>query len=280
MIAQHIRGLATTALAILATGGCSSDIQSPPVAAAPVDTVTMLVLTNTAQLRQRLPLSTDTNIVLSVIGRPSWLIDEYAGNIVWKYHIRPFPADDDMPGTYVIAATLTFTNGRLAHIGYTYADPPAIAFREEKVLAVNAEGGASSVLEVFLARSTPEQGDVPVHSEGRDDVWYIPTHPALVVHRFLDLGTQESTVLMPDGSGRRKFSFTFELRPDDAKAFASLTRDNLGKRMVMMTSNTIVANVLIVEPLESGRVSMSVAEEARIPVIKALLARIPHGDGD
>ena len=67
-----------------------------------------------AELQRLLKPAMETNAIDAVLGKPLFREKLSGTNEEWTYALTPFPAEDDMRGTYVNGFTVVITNGHLS----------------------------------------------------------------------------------------------------------------------------------------------------------------------
>src|SRR5687767_11054737 len=96
----------------------------------------LLSVKSTAEVRKLLPIGMITNAVIATIGPPPSELAlkplKQRNELLWTYILlRPFPADDDMRGTYVTSLSVWIANSRVTRVSFGYQKGPSTVRREE-----------------------------------------------------------------------------------------------------------------------------------------------------
>jgi preprotein translocase subunit SecD len=74
-----------------------------------------------------------------------------------------------------------------------------------------------------------------------------------------------------------ELSIEIKMFPPDAKRFADLTRENVGRRLLLMLGNTPLIAPVIRMPIETGNLDLTLGERKDVDRIKNdLKSLVPH----
>jgi hypothetical protein len=224
-----------------------------------------------ADLRRLLPTGMGTNELLASFGEPGRREPLGRGVEEWHYSLSPFPADDEMRGTYVVGVGIGITNGHLAYLSCTYAEVPRQPPKQIVPLDGNSRSNTAP-LELFVVSSTPVAGGRFIDTERLPKLGFIPPTPSLVITQLKDLTLEERTSSNSENQVRSFWSFGVFLTEEDTARLKSVTAANVSKKLLVMVGNEPVTAPTITSPLETGSFAIDCAERPLMEAVQKQLA--------
>lgn len=231
-----------------------------------------------AELRKLLVQGMTTNEVTAKFGKPDWEEATSMG-IFWRYQLTPFPAEDEMRGTYVIGVIIGFTNGHVAEWGCAYVGGTGVwTVPSTPLLADAANVGRSTSLKLFVVSSHPvEQGQF-VDTEQLPKLGYISSKPELVIDRLKEVTLEERRVRETDAQDRTVWVFKCLLDEQDAPRFKAMTTTNVLKRVLIMVGDEPIVAPTILAPVKDGRFEIECQDQSLMELLKKHLVGMQrHG---
>jgi len=237
--------------------------------------ISRLALKSTADVRRLLVAGMSTNQITSLIGEPDWALELERGSVLWHYAVSPFPASDEMAGTYVTRVGLTITNGYLAFVGFSYAElqvPPP-----EHALPPALPHSESPSLKFFVVSKEPIPGGKYIDSGLFPRLGFVAPTPTLAIVALKEVTWTEETVATPEGRSQTNWTFRISLQPEDAPRLKAMTTDNLSKQMLMVVGEVSVSAPIIRDPVEEGIMEFKCRDPRIAESAKKHLARMKRG---
>ncbi len=226
-----------------------------------------------ADLRRVLAPGMSTNELMAQWGRPD-RVDNATEGVVWKYSVRPFPADGQMSGAYVLGVVIGVTNGRVAEWGCAYRGPPMWSghvVREESLSLKGQDTGAPT-LKFHVVSSEPVANGRFVDTKQLPKLGYIAATPSLVVSKLREVMLAERKA--SDAPDRSTWSFRISLLPEDATGLESITTTNLGELMLITVGDEPIMAPRIMAALQTGSFEIDCSERSLMEVVKQQLEKM------
>ena len=228
------------------------------------------------EIKKLLPVGTSTNEIIARIGQPGGVLTN-PGNMgdSWLYDLRPFPADDDMRGTYVVGFDLSITNGFLAFCGLIYTKPsPEIRSQRAIPFDTNSNLRQPAFLKLFLVSTSSVPNGKLIDTEKFPNLGYISATPTLTVRKLRDVTLTEEIERDPRNGNFMNWNFAWQFPDDQTNSFRMITATNLGRILLLTIDDKPVIAPRIIGPIEAGRVSVSFGNRAEMEELRRQLSRI------
>jgi hypothetical protein len=232
---------------------------------------TLATLKSIASYRELLPVGVGTNEVLKVLGQPH-RTEGGAGITSWSYRVPPFPADNEMRGTYVTGVYPRFTNGRLAVLHFSYAEGPTETIRREDVLPSLDSNGVVT-LKLFAVKEDNFPGARLIDTDAMPKLGYVGPSPDMEVRRLTDVRLEEKVRTDSESKRHTNWLFAISLTPEDARRFEALTAANIGRKLLLTVGDKPIMAPRVNEPITQGRLALT-CDAAKRHQLKADLARL------
>ena len=174
-----------------------------------------------------------TNEVIKVLGPPR-SVEKDDNDEFWRYSVAPFPAGQEMPGSYVIGVTLGFTNGQLASIGYSYLES---RYTQTKAFVPSAQVSATdtnvSKIEVYIVNKDSIAGGKLIDTPIFPHLGFIPPIPVLTITNVKSITISEQTGGTTETQRDAIPAFGIILSGTDSQTLAEVTRTNLSKKILI-----------------------------------------------
>jgi hypothetical protein len=230
-------------------------------------------LKSTAAYRKTFPAGTETNEFVRLLGSPdSREVFHNATNVTtWLYFVPPFPADDEMRGTYVTSVSPVFTNGRLWRINFSYTEGPTETVRKENLPRVSTN--AVVPLKFFTVKERQFAGARLIDTPTLPKLGYVAANPDMEVHRLSDLELREEVRTDSESKRHTNWVFSIWLIPDDVERFEALTTANLGRRILIAVGDRPIIAPMVRATISQGHVDLTCPPDEQHR-LKAELARL------
>ena len=230
-------------------------------------------LKSTAQVRQLLPVGMTTNELVAKIGPPlSELVLGQPDELWWTYQLRPFPADDDMRGTYVTTLSVWVAKSRVARVSFGYQGGPTKVTKREQVPG-RASTNDPVALDFFVVRTNAYSGGRFIDTPHLPKLGHVAAQPDLSVSKLEEVEFQEQVQTDSEGKKITNWVFAITLTREDGRRFAELTSTNSLKKILIAVAKEPIVAPMVAEPIEGGFIHLSVLESQR-DYVKTNLAKI------
>lgn len=225
-------------------------------------------ITSTSQLRTAFKPGASTNVILNTWGEPD-REDVTPSGIVWAYALQPFPADDDMEGTYVFGVSLGITNGRLATMWFSYSDGPATTKNVSQIGLSKDENNVNrGAIKFFPVSNTAFDNSTFIDTEELPRLGFIAKTAPLVISKVKSVQFEEREVRDAGNNPKTKWAFTFYLEPSEAEGLRVFSESNLLKRVLIMIGDEPIVAPNMMAALDSGRFEIEGDERKGMEIIK------------
>jgi preprotein translocase subunit SecD len=141
------------------------------------------------------------------------------------------------------------------------------------------EPRADNTLRFYVVSDEPIAGGRYVNTPECPNVGYVTNTPNLVITRLQSVSTNASHVVHHDKiPDEIKTDVVIQMFEADAKRFADLTRQNIGRRILMSLGDRPLMAPVVQAPIESGGIQISVNEGKDIENIAAVLKRFVRNE--
>lgn len=264
-------GVASTLVAVSFGCGHKSDVAlelSPP------STMQggMTAIRSMTDLRMALVPGMPTNDLVTKFGLPQ-REEKSGGGLVWRYGTKPFPADEEMRGTYVIAVVIGVTNGNVSRWGCEYVEQPTgetVADRE--VLLSTKSNSPSTSVKFFVLSSNPVEKGKFIDTERLPKLGFISAEPDLAIGKFREVVLEERKSIGQNSQGSSIWVFSCRLEDGDAAKLKIVTTANVNRQFLIMVGDEPVVAATIMAPLETGSFDLECQDRPQMESIKKQLA--------
>ena len=136
------------------------------------------------------------------------------------------------------------------------------------------EPQADNTLRFYVVSEEPITGGRYVDTPECPRVGYITNAPSLVITRLQSVSTNASHVVHGDSAPEQiKTDVLIQMFQPDAKRFADLTRQNIGRRLLISLGDRPLMAPVVQAPIESGNIQISLGEGKDAREIAAILKR-------
>jgi hypothetical protein len=253
--------------------------QAADVAPAPAESH-ILKVKSTAELRSRIALGMPTNRIVAEFGRPILVNGAGESMEFWIYALTPFPADDQMRGTWISSFSMEITNGHLAFWSTDHETVDTSVVRSISTLVSNEDvaqkpttARSTANLEFYLVSTNRLPNGRFIDTEFFPKLGYIAAVPDLTITKVKKVSMVERQ--KGDESGRPVMFWRFGIdTAEQAPKLADLTSSNLLSKMLVMIGNEPIMAARIDEPIETGNFSVDCTDRAEAERVKKALAKL------
>jgi hypothetical protein len=233
-----------------------------------------LGIKSVADLRAILVKGITTNEIKAKFGNPKWQ-DTMDDRIFWYYNLTPFPADDEMRGTYVIGLKLEVSNQYVPQWRCIYAGglAPNTVLNKQSLIDETNDNHALT-LKFFTVYDNPVEQGRFVDTKEFPKLGYIGKLPALTIDKLGELTVEQQRSDAPDMQNQSVWVLNFSLDEQFISPLRDLTETNLGNKLLIMVGDEPIATPTIVTPVEDGRFQIKCQDEAVVNTVKKQLAGI------
>jgi preprotein translocase subunit SecD len=126
----------------------------------------------------------------------------------------------------------------------------------------HAAEGPTKSLRFFVVSDKPIPNGHYLDTSDFPKVGYISNTPSLVVARLQSVTVVTNTTSVFEDAGGKEVktvlpSVVIQMLPADGKRFGKLTRENVGRRVVLMLGDRPLTAPVIISPIDSGSVQVS-----------------------
>jgi len=218
-----------------------------------------LTVQNVKELNRLFAAGMTTNEILAHCGRPHGFTVLGDGRIEWSYATTPFPAEEEMSGTYVIEVRLELTNGCVARLNYAYLGAPTGAQQTPLLVRPKNEPGRATdrygpSLKLFAVSEKPIYDGTFIDTDQFPRLGYIASVPILTISKVKEATSE--TLVVPDERYENSivWAITIVLADDDARVLSYATSTNIPSKLFITLNNEPVAAPVLLGPIRAGNI--------------------------
>jgi len=144
-------------------------------------------------------------------------------------------------------------------------------------LAGEAIQNSTNSLNFFVVSDTPLRGGRYVDTPEFPKLGYVSNSPSLVVSALRSVGTNSQTSIERfQGKEKQTVETVLEItmEPADAKKFAKLTGENVGRQVVIMLGQRPLLAPFVMQPIDTPTIAIRVGEKADFQSLERDLRRL------
>ena len=233
---------------------------------------------NVTDLNKILTSGMTTNEIALRLGSPDWEQEEANGDLEWHYQLPPFPADDQMRGTYVVGVIMNLTNGCLRNWGCMYLDRVTNGtLIGKQSLSVSINEKHPAVMTFFLIHDRPVAGGKFIDSKQLPKLGYISSNPEFVIRQLKNVSLEGRKSAGPAGAATN-WVFKCSLNEKDAAQFEKFTAVNISKRILIVVNDEPIVAPTILASIKNGSFDITCPDDSTIALLKKQLEDLKlHG---
>ena len=126
----------------------------------------------------------------------------------------------------------------------------------------------TEVLKFFVVSESPVAGGRNIDTTDLPKLGYIGAQPAMLVRSLQSVTNAPNVTSTYAGKTTYERAIQIKMFPADAKRFADLTRENLGKRLLLMLGDTPLIAPVIRMPIETKYLDLTLGERKDVDRIE------------
>jgi hypothetical protein len=211
-----------------------------------------------------------TGDIVAKLGKPA-SVRNASSQELWQYRLEPFPADDEIRGTYVVGVEIIVTNQKLANWNCTYLEHQGPS--GNKALP----GGDAAELNSPIIVSTNQIPKGPFIDTVRcPRLGFIGPNPDLAISIAKDVTLETRPVAESYGSNALVWEFSIKLTDLDSVRLKRLTTRNIDQKLLIMLGDEPISAPRVVVPIDNGTLVVGCSEQLLMETIDTHLRAMPR----